>query len=103
MKNLAVCAGLVATAISATGATSATQTITIEAMQFSPAVATVKRGDLVIWVNNDLVPHTVTAAKAFDSGTLAPAKSWRMRPSRPGRYDYVCALHPTMKAVLVVE
>lgn len=93
-------AGLALAALPALGAT---HTVAIEGMQFSPATLAVRRGDQVVWVNKDLVPHTATAAKAFDSGTVAPGKSWRMTATKPGRYEYVCTLHPTMKAVLVVE
>ena len=95
--------GAAASAVIALSAVGATRTITIEGMQFSPAMVTVKRGDEVIWVNKDLVPHTATAAKTFDSGTLAPNTSWRMTVTNAGRYEYVCTLHPTMKAVLLVE
>jgi plastocyanin len=84
-------------------AVGATHTIIIDGMQFSPAIATVKRGDTVVWLNKDLVPHTATVAKVFDSGSVAPGMAWRITASQPGRYDYVCTLHPTMKAVLVVE
>jgi plastocyanin len=90
-------------ALAAAPAWCATHTVTIEGMQFSPASLTVKRGDEVVWVNQDFVPHTATAAKAFDSDNLPAGQSWRMTASKAGRYDYVCTLHPTMKATLVVE
>jgi plastocyanin len=77
--------------------------ITIENMQFSPRTLTVKRGDRVVWINKDLVPHTATAGKVFDSRSLPPNASWSYVARKPGRYDYVCTLHPTMKAILVVE
>ena len=64
---------------------------------------TVKRGERVVWTNKDLVPHTATAAKVFDSRSVAPNASWSYVARKPGRYDYVCTLHPTMKATLVVE
>jgi plastocyanin len=78
-------------------------TVTIENMQFSPQTLAVKRGDRVVWVNKDLFPHTVTAAKVFDSRSLPPNASWSYVAAKPGRYDYVCTLHPMMKGVLVVE
>ena len=95
--------GAVALAAIVLPAAGAVRTVTIEGMQFTPSATTVKPGDQVVWVNKDLVPHTATAAQAFDSGTLAPGTSWRLTVTRPGRYEYVCTLHPTMKAVLVVE
>jgi plastocyanin len=78
-------------------------TVRIEGMQFAPATLTVKRGEQVVWVNQDLVPHTATAPKAFDSRSIAPGASWKMTAKKPGRYEYVCSFHPTMKATLVVE
>ena len=79
------------------------QTITIENMAFAPASLTVARGAKVVWHNQDLVPHTVTAAGQFDSGSIAPGKRWIYVASAPGRYDYVCTFHPGMKATLVVQ
>ena len=84
-----------------------TYTVTIENLQFEPQTLTVKRGDRVVWVNQDLVPHTATAEKSapknFDSHSIAPNTSWTYIASTPGRYAYMCTLHPTMKATLVVE
>jgi plastocyanin len=87
----------------ATPARAETRTIVIEGMQFAPVTATVKRGDTVVWVNRDFVPHTVTAAKRFDSGPIVAGAAWRFVAVAPGRYEYLCTLHPTMKATLVVE
>jgi len=80
-----------------------THTIVIEGMRFQPAVLTVKRGDRVVWLNRDVVPHTATAGQRFDSSTIAPGASWAMTARQPGRLDYVCTLHPLMKASLVVK
>ena len=85
------------------GAAAATHTVTIEGMRFNPDTLTVERGDTIVWVNKDLVPHTVTAAHAFDSHPIAPQASWTYVARRPGRYAYVCTLHPTMKATLIVK
>lgn len=96
----ALLAGLV---LAGTPALAATHTITIDGMRFEPASLAVHRGDTIRWVNKDLVSHTATAREDFDSGTLEPGRSWQVRLTRPGRHDYGCTLHPTMKAVLVVE
>ena len=87
----------------AAGASAPAHTVVMENMQFSPQTVTVKRGERVVWTNKDLVPHTATAAKVFDSRNVAPNASWSYVARKPGRYDYVCTLHPTMKATLVVE
>jgi plastocyanin len=78
--------------------------VTIENMKFEPATLKVKRGDVVVWSNKDLFPHTATAdGKAFDSGGLDPGKRWQYVARTRGEYAYSCTFHPTMKATLIVE
>ena len=83
----------------------ATHRVSIEAMRFSPETLTVAPGDRVLWENQDLVPHTVTAASGqdFDSRTIAPGASWSHVFSISGSFAYVCTLHPTMKASVIVS
>jgi plastocyanin len=80
-----------------------TRVIAMEGMQFQPATVTVKRGDKVVWQNKDIVPHTATAAGKFDSRDIAVSRSWSWTAKTPGRYEYVCTYHPTMKGALVVQ
>jgi plastocyanin len=81
-----------------------THTILMEGVAFVPQTLTVKPGDVVVWVNKDLFPHTATAQKReFDSGEIAPGKTWKYTAKKPGKFSYVCTLHPTMKATLVVK
>ncbi|WP_309491350.1 cupredoxin domain-containing protein [Trinickia mobilis] len=78
--------------------------VTIEQMRFDPPVLTVRRGDRVVWVNQDLVPHTASAtSKAFDSHSIAPNASWSYVARTPGNYPYGCDFHPTMRGTLVVR
>lgn len=89
---------------SATAGPGKTHTVTIENMQFSPQELTVRRGDRIVWVNKDLFPHTVTAAKkTFDSGSIAANASWRYVASKRGDYAYGCTFHPTMKGKITVQ
>lgn len=76
--------------------------ITIDGMRFQPETLTVRKGDQVTWVNKDLVPHTVTHNQ-FDSATIGPDRSWTFVAGKSGTYNYVCALHPSMKATLIVK
>jgi plastocyanin len=80
----------------------AARQVVMENMAFMPAVATVRRGETVTWTNRDLFEHTVTST-SFDSGAIAPGRSWTMTATKAGRFAYACSLHPTMKATLVVE
>lgn len=96
---------LLVAAVTATdcAAVAATHTVTIEGMRFNPDSLTVERDDKIVWVNKDLVAHTATAAHVFDSHEIAPDASWTYVVRKPGRYPYVCTLHPTMKATLIVK
>jgi plastocyanin len=38
-----------------------THTVTMENMRFQPETLTVARGDTIVWINNELVPHTATS------------------------------------------
>ena len=84
---------------------SVTHTVTIDATSFSPASLTIAPGDAVVWVNKDLIPHTATSKTAgvFDSGTIAPGKSWKHTLKTKGELAYICQFHPTMKGALVVK
>ena len=83
--------------------TPVTHTVAIEAVAFTPASITIMAGDSIVWVNKDPFPHTVTAAGAFDSGSIAAGKSWRFTAKQAGTYPYLCTLHTTMKGTLRVE
>ena len=95
------------------GATAATQkarkpvthTVTIDATSFQPASLTIAAGDVVLWVNKDIIPHTATSSKAgvFDSGTLAPGKSWKHTFKTGGEIPYLCQFHLTMKGTVRVK
>ena len=87
---------------SAAGSASPSQ-VTIANFQFQPTSLTVHAGDTVAWENKDIVPHTVTdSGGTFDSGSIAPGGSWSLKTT-PGSYQYVCTLHPNMKATLIVK
>lgn len=76
----------------------------IGSFAYGPAELTVKQGTTVVWTNNDVVPHTVTAGnRAFDSGEIAAGKSWRFTASKRGVFLYICTYHPTMKGTLTVQ
>jgi plastocyanin len=81
-----------------------THTVTIEGMRFQPESLTVARGDTVVWVNNDMVPHTATSeAGSFDSQIIQAEKSWKFTARKKGEFAYTCTFHPTMKAMLQVK
>lgn len=81
-----------------------THTVLIKDFKYVPEVLTVKAGDVVIWKNEDIVPHTATAnEKSFDSKNIGSKASWKYVANKPGNFPYICAYHPTMKAKLIVK
>jgi plastocyanin len=80
-----------------------TYQVEMRGMQFSPAALHAHVGDIVVWTNKDLVPHTATAAGSFDSGPVQPEATWSYTVTKAGELDYGCSLHPTMKAQLFAE
>ena len=81
----------------------ATYQVEIKGMQFVPADLTVHVGDTVVWTNEDIVPHTVTAGQTLASPSIASHEAWRATLTAKGVIDYACSFHPTMKAKLTVK
>ena len=55
--------------------------VEIRGMAFHPAVLEIHRGDTVVWVNRDFVPHTATGTPGARLGHRPPASG----PERPVR------------------
>lgn len=77
--------------------------VAVRDMLFVPATLDVAVGDIVVWTNEDIVPHTVTAAGFFDSQSLVSGEEWRYTATRAGAYPYTCTFHPMMTATLNVR
>ncbi len=73
-------------------------TVTISGYSFQPLILVVQPGTTVTWNNQDSVSHTVTSDTKgeFDSGTIAPGKSFTHYFASPGTYRYHCSIHPNM-------
>ena len=78
--------------------------IDIRDFGFDRNIATVPAGTEVVWRNEDPVDHTVTSTDGlFGSDTLGEGATFTHRFSKPGVYDYRCAIHPEMKGKVRVE
>jgi plastocyanin len=78
--------------------------IEIRAISYSAPQVTVKVGDTVEWINQDIVDHTVTekAAKIWNA-SIAPAKSAKVVMKKAGTFSYYCRYHPNMVGRVVVS
>jgi plastocyanin len=107
-------AGTTSTPAATATQTGNTQTVMIitdssGSFAFSPASLTVKSGTTVTWKNTTVVSHTVTSddGKSFDSGASNPiaaqSGTFRFTFTTAGTFAYHCAIHPFMKATIIVQ
>lgn len=100
-KSLLMAGALMA---SASLANAADHVVTISGFKFQPANLTIAAGDSVTFVNKDGAPHTATHnGGGFDTGRLSKNGKSKMRFSAAGTFSYFCAVHPNMKAQIIVE
>lgn len=81
-------------------------TVVMSNLAFNPANTTVHVGQMVMWVNNDTVPHTTTSGTCsgnvctpmagWDSGTLNPGQSFSHTFNTAGTFTYYCRIHGAM-------
>ena len=78
--------------------------VAITNFAFTPAVLTVKRGETVVWTNQDEEPHTVVAGNnSFHSPGLDANGTFAFTFASPGTFDYICSIHPFMHGTVVVQ
>jgi amicyanin len=76
----------------------------IDNFVFQPAEITIAPGTTLNWINRDDIPHLVAGANGeFRSKALDTDQSFSFTFTKPGSYDYFCALHPHMKGKVVVK
>lgn len=80
--------------------------VDIKGYAYAPVQPVVHVGDTIMWTNEDGAPHTVTSISGptkLDSPELRKGETWTFTATAAGSYRYYCAVHPEMKAGLVVE
>ena len=87
----------------AAGAAGGQVTVSIKNTAFEPKNVTAKVGQTIKWTNDDPIAHTVTQQGGFDSGTLNAGATFTFKPTRAGRIDYVCMIHPGQTGSITVE
>lgn len=76
--------------------------VLIKDMKFQPAELTVNKGDTVIWINKDIVPHDITEInRAWASPLLNTGDTWEKVVTESA--SYFCSIHVVMKGKLIVK
>lgn len=102
-RSFLITAAAAPVALAALPAAAATQDVTIQGMAFAPQTLTIAAGDTVRWTNQDGAPHTATFQSAgMDTGRLNRGNSGELTFAQAGTYDYICAIHPSMRGRIVV-
>ncbi|MGN6347253.1 MAG: PQQ-dependent sugar dehydrogenase [Candidatus Nitrosocosmicus sp.] len=79
---------------------------------YSPNPIKIKVGDIVTWINADIISHTVTSGKdynplisgkIFNSGGMISNNVYKVKFAVPGTFDYFCLFHPEMKGQIIVS
>lgn len=71
---------------------------------FNPSTVTVAVGSPVTWQFDDSISHNVTAKNnAFSSNDLNNGAKFTFTFHTAGTYDYICSIHPSMKASVIVH
>src|SRR3954454_6798657 len=80
--------------------------------RFSASEYTMDQGEKLVFHNGDTVTHDVTATQKgpdgkplFSSGSVDAGKSATVDGSQyltEGHYEFICTIHPNMKAMLMV-
>jgi plastocyanin len=77
--------------------------VSIDNFAFIPATLTVPAGSTVTWTNHDEQPHTVAANDgSFHSPGMDSQGTYSHTFPMAGKFDYVCSIHPSMHATVVV-
>lgn len=77
---------------------------------YNPATIRIEKGTTISWMNIDKDPHTVTDGtpeskwgQVFDSGLMRQGEEYKFTFTESGTYPYLCALHPWMYGMIIVE
>ena len=77
---------------------------------YQPYVAEAQTNTPILWKNPTASWHTIRhdgcvkeGPCLFNSGSVAPNKTFTLSGLKPGRYPYHCELHPIMRGELIIE
>jgi plastocyanin len=99
---IAFAAGI-ATAAVAVAATE--RTIGQKGKVFSESEIAIKKGETVVFVNDDTISHNImssTSGNTFNLGSQAPGLSTPVTFDKSGDVTVICAIHPRMKLLVKV-
>ena len=79
-----------------------TFTVTLAGMAYGPTPPSVRVGDRIRWLNNDILQHSATARDGSFDVDLPPKATATTVIARAGTVDFYCRYHPGMTGRLSV-
>ncbi len=76
--------------------------IVLDKMAFGAMPTGVRAGDIIEWVNRDILEHSATARDGSFDVDLKPGATMRTT-ARAGSFAFFCKFHPTMTGTLVAK
>ena len=77
--------------------------INIASFAFLPAKISAMAGKALVFFNSDDTPHQITVANGPRTGVFLRGQKASLTLDKPGEYNYICGLHPSMKGVIEVK
>jgi plastocyanin len=80
--------------------------VSIKGSAFNPTSLTVKKGQNIVFTNNDIINHTVVFdGSIVGSPTIKPGGTYTLSTSnwKTGTSTYHCGIHPSMKGSITVQ
>ena len=102
----AICISAVAFPLGVWANSQASHTISQKNRTYSPGKITIKAGESLKVVNDDIFLHHAFVDEAnmtYDSGSMEEGDSRTIKFEEAGEYELLCAIHPKMKLKVTVE
>jgi plastocyanin len=81
----------------------ATSDVNIASFAFLPAKISAMAGKALTFFNSDDTPHQITVAGGPRTEVFLRGQKAALTIDKPGEYNYICGLHPSMKGVIEVK
>jgi plastocyanin len=85
------------------GQTLAKGDVNIASFAFMPAKISATAGKPLTFFNSDDTPHQITVTNGPRSEVFLRGQKASITIGKPGEYNYICGLHPSMKGVIEVK
>jgi plastocyanin len=77
--------------------------VNIASFAFLPAKISASVGKALTFINSDDTPHQIAVANGPKTDVFLRGQRASLTFDKPGEYNYICGLHPSMKGVIEVK